>query len=733
MDRRGVLRMLGASGILLSSFMRKALAQAGPKPSDVPPLIPLDSPPPGGAPVQDAGPGLPADWRFIAPTQWYKVEDSLPARLSLFSRGTPQIDVGGIIVTRAGKIETGKLDPVSPAIDLPAALADIVLPANEALRLDVLNAGFNPFVDDPLGSDGAPLVGPFKAGGELYQGKTLVPVRFVMAKMLETTQLPGPAMQPLLAALSELVAVHTPAHEFRIGRGLGNRVVFYGTDEANGETVALHHGHIDRLVTELGEQKNFRFIKQMVHFDRAAQGGAPDEIVADGAAGSTHAGGFTAGYDRNGRPIAVKSDWPSNYGALGDNNRTYNAHILAIDYSAGAEDPIPERELKAYRRNADMWDCCAAILVPFADQDPDPKFRDYMYNPLEVYDQASARAVAASLAQLNDKAFLAKHGAFYCAEGQYVVANLGPQEDETGGTLLKKSRYGDTPFGKMIAKFLEAPGYAGMSAEEREKNPSIGWEYLLRTGRENGGIDGTQALILTATDRHGIALDFIDEGIKGWQAFRPKNKEALIAGPMTVATIAWSLLRNYMPREGMAKEIAADIMRAYQQGDASVKSSVKLLIGGADPMTPTGQALVAAVAAKAATGLLLGLLLSEKVQASLLAKSGFNEINNEADKKKVAAAYEEFLGILQNADYSTQGSLDRALKAADAKLGKLSVTRTFYNRVTGQRMPAKTTVMKYAAPTCFGMWAQQPFLAETGCFRYVATAMHVSLRKSPAS
>ena len=142
--------------------------------------------------------------------------------------------------------------------------------------------------------------------------------------------------------------------------------------------------------------------------------------------------------------MAIKSDWPSNYGQLGNNNKTYNAHLIAIDYSAGVEDEIPEDTLKAYYRNADMWDCASAILVPFADQDPDPKYRDYMYNPLEVFDQKSARDVAASLATLDERTFLEKHGAFYCAEGQYVVANLGPQEDEDGGTLLKKSRYGDT-------------------------------------------------------------------------------------------------------------------------------------------------------------------------------------------------------------------------------------------------------------------------------------------------
>jgi hypothetical protein len=471
----------------------------------------------------------------------------------------------------------------------------------------------------------------------------------------------------------------------------------------------------------------------MVHFNHQAQGGKPDDIIADGVAGATHVGGFSEGFDLEGKPMSVKSDWPSNYGQLGAGNRDYNAHLLAIDYGAGVEDPIPEKDLKAYYYNADMWDCCAAILVPFADRDPDPQYRDYMYNPLEVYDQQSARDVAVALATLDDQKFLSEHGAFYCAEGQYVVANLGPQEDEKGGTLLKQSRYGDTPFGRLIANFIRAPGYAGMSAEERRKHPSIGWEYLVELGETNGGISNEQALILTATDRQGVALDFIGEDVKGWQAYRPKNKEALIARPMTVATLAWGLLRLYMPRDAVAKAIAADIARAYAQGDDSVKESVRTLLGEKDPMSANGQALLAGFSAKAATGLLLGLLSSDQVKASLLYKSGFMDITDDADKQRLLAAYEQFLGILQNADYSTQASLDKALEAADDALSDLTVTRTYYNRTTRERTPAKSTVMKYAAPPCFGMWAQQPFLAETGCLRYVATAMHVSEKKTAAS
>jgi hypothetical protein len=724
MDRRTVLRMLGVSSVLLSALARKAIG-ASPDATTTPANA-------DAALQQSARHGLPEDWQFVTPTRWATVDESLKTRLNSVLRDSSPIDLGGIKVARSGQIETGRLDPVGLAVEIPPEVAALVQPADEALNLEVINSVYNPFIAEPRDASGKPLVGPFQAAGELYQGKTLLPIRLIMAEMVKALGAPPSVSQPLIDALSELVVIRTPAHQHRIGGELGNRIVFYGEDIVNGQEIDIGHTHIDLLVDALAA-KNMRLAKQMVHFDRQAQGGKPDDIIADGVAGATHVGGFAEGFDSDGKPKSVKSDWPSNYGQLGAANRTYNAHLLAIDYGAGVEGTIPERDLKAYYRNADMWDCCAAILVPFADRDPDPQYRDYMYNPLEVYDQQSARDVATALATMDSDKFLAKHGAFYCAEGQYVVANLGPQEDENGGTLLKKSRYGDTPFGRLIDNFIKAPGYAGMSAEERRQHPSIGWDHLLELGTDNGGISNDQALILTTTDRYGVALDWIDEDVKGWQSYQPKNSEALIARPMTVATLAWGLLRLYMPRDAVAKAIATDIMRAYAQGDESVKESVKTLLSEKDPMSANGQAVLAGFSAKAATGLLLGLLSSDQVKASLLYKSGFMDITDDADKQRVLDAYQQFLGILQNADYSTQKSLDKALEAADETLADLAIMRTYYNRTTRERSPAKSTVMKYAAPPCFGMWTQQPFLAETGCLRYVATAMHVSEKKTAAS
>ena len=174
-NRRLVLRMLALSGLLLSSLGRKALAETV-KPAEIAPQIPpLDGPQ-----------GLPSDFRIVPPLRWNTVDAHLTRRLDPTLRDTSPIDIGGISVSRAsGKIETGKLDPVGQAVDLPPSLDALVLPADQALSLDVLNREFNPFVSDPRGSNGKPLVGPFSKGGEVYEGKTLLPIRLIMKMTLE--------------------------------------------------------------------------------------------------------------------------------------------------------------------------------------------------------------------------------------------------------------------------------------------------------------------------------------------------------------------------------------------------------------------------------------------------------------------------------------------------------------------------------------------------------------------
>ena len=267
----------------------------------------------------------------------------------------------------------------------------------------------------------------------------------------------------------------TPAHQFALPEGLGNRVLAYSTEGTGG----VLHTHIDQLVHELKKQ-NMRVIKLMTLFSwfvdkenptaptSYAQGGTLKEILADSVGATWHSGGYSAGFDEKGRPTTVKSDWPTDYGPLTDKAYiSYNAHLVGIDYQGGVRRPIPAETLAAYYRNADLWDVAAALTVPFVDEDKDPIYREYYYNPLEGYDRRTLQRVANNMAKLSKEQFLKQNGAFYCSEGQFTVANLGPQEY----SLVKKRAFGNTALGKLIDTFNAAPGYKDKPIEERRRNP----------------------------------------------------------------------------------------------------------------------------------------------------------------------------------------------------------------------------------------------------------------------
>ena len=660
--------------------------------------------------VVDWGFELPVDTSFADPKA-AEGDDALEAV------GDVALEVAGIPVAQIiGTQKMGYVDPVGNPVDLDGIGDDVVGPADQRLSLEELNRSYNPFASQPQNAIGQPLVGPFSHPTQVYEGKTFVPVRQLMQALAAAAGNQAVAVQPLVNALSTLAAFRVPVHQFNLPGGPGNRVLFYGGSVA--------HRHIDEVVNAMGDQ-SMRVIKQMVHFNEAAsaegsQGGTPDEIVKDGVGGSTHSGGYSSGFDAGGKST-VKSDWPHSYGMLDDAHEHYNANLFAVDYQAGTQDDIPQEMLTNYKNNADMWDVCAGLVVPFASQDR--TYRDYTYNPLEVHDQESTREVAAALVKMDRANFLDDFGAFYCAEGQFSVANLGPQEDEQGGTLLKKSRYGGTAFGNLIDNFQKAPAYQGMTPDERRQNPNIGWQHLVDLGSSGGGIDRSDYNELKMTGRTSICLNWIPEDCVGWQAYRPTNPDGMIARPMSVVTMAWGLLRRYIPREYIARTIAGDILRAYEAGDEDVKAATRLLCAGNEPTSPIGSAALASIAVRGATGMLLGILSADAFRDRLLYQAGFKEITNDADKQRVLNEYQKFVDVMRNADHSSQEKLDSAVRDADESFSALQVERK-PGGPNSENSVAKKYLMKYAAPACMGMWAQQPYLAETGCLRYIATAMH---------
>lgn len=665
--------------------------------------------------------------------------------------------------TPVGEAAPGRLDPQSPALPLPVSLARVVRPANEALSVEKLNAapGWNPFLtgDAQAKSQGALAgLGPYREASEIFDSKTIVPVQMIFAEFAKT--LAGPvqaAIKPLADALAPSAVLRTPAHKFDIDGKPGARVVFFGGAEGR------QHDALDAVVRELGKQ-GYRFVVQWLHISEpmlssSSQGGRLKEDILGNQykpPGSSHIMGFSLG-EIEGKPVTVINNW-GNQSIFDNSNSAFAAHIFAVDYQAGASDPIPAATLAHYKRNADMWDCIAAMVVPFTGEDPFG-YTGFELNPLEVHDQASARAVAADLASLDWTKFRQKFGAFYCGEALYTSANLGPQEDALGGTLLKESRFGGTRLGLLFKTFQEAPEYKDKPIEWRRRNPQHGWRHLCAEGPGEGGISEDQYEKLaikripdaaagegdfgfcakTYSNRQGVFLEWIPEDVKGWQAYRPKNREGLIASPMTTGALAWTLLRAYAPREGLARTIAAEIAIACQAGGDAVKAAAKNLIGGADPLSPEGSQALGAFAFQLASGLVVTSITSSedlseaekkvydsKMQKDLFVPAMFEEITNDADKAKVKQAWNEFVAILGDPKFAAQDALDAALVEADRRTAGLEVERRAKDHIF-------KGLVTYAAPGCWSTWAQQPFVSESHALRYVGTLVHKDMASSDAA
>ena len=101
------------------------------------------------------------------------------------------------------------------------------------------------------------------------------------------------------------------------------------------------------------------------------------------------------------------------------------------------------------------------------------------------------------------------------------------------------------------------------------------------------------------------------------------------------------------------------------------------------------------------------------------------------DKSKVQRAYDGFLDILRDADYSSQESLDTALQAAErAAENSLKVWRRHYNKKINFAILAPDAHEVCGPRHSYVAWAQQPFMARTGCVRCVTTAMNARQAKT---
>lgn len=651
------------------------------------------------------------------------------------SDAVPPIPEYGVPLYPDGKIALGHLDPSTPAADFPdnASLElrdpDAALdPAKLNREFEVKNVSYcyNPFIKNDLKTaDNEPLIAAYTAGSDMLKSKTIIPLRQFIAGGAQSQ---GPAvaalLAPLIAALPEQSVVERPTHLFNISGESSARIIYFGGN--------AWHNEIDAVTEAMGLQ-NMRLMKEWVHFadiplNETAQGGRLEDVLGNKytIGGGSHLGALSLGW-RDGEPIAIKSDW-GDFADPSDKFPHYGLHLFAIDYQAGVQDPVPTETLATYKQNADMWDCFAAMVSPFHTDHTDHDFASReKYNSLEASDQETLKAFTEELAKLDKNSFDRAYAGFYCAEAHYIIANLGPQE----GTLLKKSKFGNTRVGEFIKRFQAAPEYRGKPEEWKRKHPEHGWKHLTKGSlfRSAPLRRNTHSFFHNTTKQTGVYLDWIPEDVKGWQSYKPLNEDGLVANPATVASIAWAVCRLYMPREAIADAIVKEVTNAYTAGGANVKRAVLVLTQNADPTQAAGKRNLATFASKVATQSLAAILSQPDTKNAILSQAAIEEISDPNERQQIERLYAEFIATVARSVLSNQEQLDSDLRALDKRVASMRVTR---RTVNGKGQPSgniRNSLMNYVPPGMWAFWAQHPFMSRSTCVRYVATALHKNLSK----
>ena len=222
MNRRSVLRALGILSTSPLWMHVSALAQGSLKGKNTPPKVPT--------PVADQGfaradPRRPArDWKLDLPKQW-KNDGGVLSRTPPKRQGSG-IFVSGVKAEKSGnELRFGSLNPLGQAVPMTPEMSKVVGTTAGRLKLDALNQpAYNHFRTTPKDIAGKPLVGTYTRPEQIYESRTFIPVRRIMTAALEQVGPSGADAKPLLAALSEQVVLTTPAHQFALPEGLGNRV-----------------------------------------------------------------------------------------------------------------------------------------------------------------------------------------------------------------------------------------------------------------------------------------------------------------------------------------------------------------------------------------------------------------------------------------------------------------------------------------------------------------------------
>lgn len=599
--------------------------------------------------------------------------------------------------------ESFQLTPTGSAVPLTDNLRKIITNPNTSLSPERIN------IEEYASKSGLKNA----VGSELFLSKSISNVKLIVNglatyhKENNNTEKVN-ALSIISKHISNKEIFIRPAHQFMVNEKLGNRILFYG---GNNE---LEYGPGHKNIDDLTHIIKMPVIKVMTHFNHA-QGGYISDILEDTSGGMTHVGGYIASW-KNNKPTAVRSDWPADYGTLNDENRYYNAHLLAIDYQAGTKKHIPDNILNEYHKNYQLWDALTGIIIPYTRASKIEEFQDYKNNPLEASNIESLINLANISATLDKNKI---NFTSYCAEGMWNVANLAVN------VPIVKSKYPEID--KFITQYQRAPGFKNMNNAQRMRHPEIGWLWL----HEQGLISDSAYEGILQTNRQTIYLDWVSNDLTPWTIYQPQREDGLIANPMTLGTLVRMLIRTYYPRESVTKAIINAFESLYKDGDDTVKTAVETVLDGFSPTSLIGERILFEIAYKLANAELAYIVQSDMLKNIIFKKLGYEHIVNFEDQEKVENLFLKYVASISDPEFAKRKDFDKKLASLDKELANMKIKMKVYgpNDVKIRTEEKVVPFFMWTPPQAWVFWTQHPEEFNSRSLRYIATAMHIEQSK----
>lgn len=471
---------------------------------------------------------------------------------------------------------------------------------------------------------------------------------------------------PLGDALAGTLTIETHTNQYAVAPGeFGNRVLLNGAD--NKELIKALEGLRDTGI----------LVKDMTHREEGVWVAGPSNqdlgkaFAGDrGVKGTTHRGALDVGYDKNGKPVVVFTDWPVGYGHHLNGDYTPLVSRWSIDDMKFSGAAPSDAEKKSYYDTIRTYEALFAMTVPFTSDDSRPGFTNYKFSPME--DKAprdlgsrldlALKALDADAATAATAHKEMRERSFYCAEGVVACIHAG-----TMVPLNKNSVDRGLISAASLDRLQKMQQVFDAAGGQGKGKADLGWKALV----SNKLITQAQYDSLVEQNMQHrpfkLSLDtLVPLKEKGAVTV---NDDGMLHKDQHIGGLVKGMMASAFPREALVKGLAQRFLERAATNPAVAAGVAQML--GAPAGTPAQQ-LAGGFGQAVAAQFQAQMIGSKEMQETMKGAMGYQQMDP-ASQAKVDDLIKKYAAVVGDPKLD-RATLDQKIQALDAEAARLEVS-----------------------------------------------------------